>query len=818
MVWGSKRAREMENQSVSGEKIIPRIIEEEMKKSYLEYAMSVIVGRALPDVRDGLKPVHRRILYGMQDLGLQSNKPFKKSARIVGDVMGKYHPHGDSAVYDSLARLTQDFSMRYPLIKGQGNFGSIDGDSPAAMRYTEAKLAKIAEEMLEELEKETVDFVPNFDGSLQEPVVLPSKIPNLLINGSQGIAVGMATSVPPHNLKEVCSALIALIDNPESTIGELMHFIKGPDFPTGSEIAGLQGINQAYTTGKGIITVKAKLLHEEHKGRKSIIVKEIPYQVNKSLLMEDIAELVKDKKISDISDLRDESDRDGIRIVIELKKDANPEIVENLLYNFSKLQSSFSIILLALVDNQPKVLNIKELLEHFLHHRQVVVRRRTAYELKKAEERYHILQGLLIALTHIDAVVDLIKKSKSADEAKKGLMEVYQLTEIQSQAILDMRLQRLAVLEQEKIKLEHKELENTIANLKDILSSEVKILNIIKDEIQEIVQKYGDERKTTISENGEELEIEDMIKNERVVITVTRQGYTKRIPLETYKTQKKGGKGIIGTETKEEDSVEQLFIADTHSYLMVFTNHGQVHWLKVYHIPEASRQAMGKNFVNLCSLDKDEKVTSVIPILAFDDKHHLVMCTKQGLIKKTNLAEYSRPRKGGIIAINLEEGDGLVNVLLTDGTQNILIGTKEGLAVKFDERDVREVGRNSKGVRGVRLNKGDEVIGAVIADDTKNLFTITENGFGKRTLISEYRLISRGGKGVINIQCSERNGKVASLKSVDDEDELVIMSKQGIIIRTQAKTISSIGRNTQGVRLMKLNEGDKVVAAAKIVG
>lgn len=799
------------------ERIIPRVIEDEMKKSYMDYAMSVIVGRALPDARDGLKPVHRRILYSMNELGLQYSKPFKKCARIVGEVLGKYHPHGDTAVYDSLVRLAQTFSMRYPLVKGQGNFGSIDGDNAAAMRYTEAKLQKISEEILEDLEKETVSFSPNFDGSLSEPLVLPSKVPNLLINGSYGIAVGMATSIPPHNLREVCSAVISLIEDPEIDIKGLMEHIKGPDFPTGAEIRGHNGIKQAYATGKGIITIRSLTRIEEYKGRKRIIISELPYQTNKAMLIEQIADLVKNKRIIGISDLRDESDREGIRVVVELKKDINPELVENQLLNFSKLQNNYSIIFLALVDNRPKVLNLKEILSEFLRHRQRVVRNRTKYDLKKARERHHVLEGLIIALNNIDPIVELIKKSSGAQEAKQALIDNYSLTDLQSQAILDMKLQRLAVLEQEKIRQEHKELENRISELEEILSSEQKILEIIKTEMIYLREKYGDRRKTKIVDDDDDLEIEDLIKQEKVVVTITRSGYTKRIPLETYKVQNKGGKGIIATETKEEDSVSQIFIADTHSYILVFTTNGKVHWLKVYNIPEARRQSLGKAFVNILELQQGEKVNAVIPIEVFDKDKYLLMCTKKGIVKKTSLEYFSKPRKGGIIAIGLEESDSLVNVLLTDSTKQVLIATKKGLAVKFHEKDARPLGRAAKGVIGIRLGKDDEVVGVVLADDKKKLLTITENGYGKRTIISEYRLISRGGKGVINIQCTERNGEVAAIKSVNDNDELVFISKKGIIMRTSSSQISCIGRNTQGVRIMKLNHGDKVVASAKVV-
>lgn len=805
-------------------KIIAQPIEDEMKKSYLDYAMSVIVGRALPDVKDGLKPVHRRILYAMNELGNTYNKPFKKCARIVGEVLGKYHPHGDSAVYDSLVRMAQDFSLRYPLVQGQGNFGSIDGDNAAAMRYTEARLSRISDEMLQDIDKDTVEFAPNFDGTLKEPIVLPSKFPNLLVNGSSGIAVGMATNIPPHNLKESCEAVIALIDNPEITIEEISQIIKGPDFPTGAEIVGRKGIIDAYKNGKGILRIRSIIDIEKKKEKNMLVVKEIPYQVNKSTLVEDIANLVKDKKITEISDLRDESDRDGVRIVIELKKDANPEIVKNLLYNHSRLQDTFGINFVALVNNEPRLLNIKSYLSNYLDHRITIVRKRTAYDLKKAEERAHILEGLRIALKNIDPIVALIKKSKSADDAKKELIERYTLTEMQATAILDMKLQRIAVLEQEKINNEFDDLMIKIKEYKAILDSEVKIKDIIKEEMKEIISTYSknDSRKTKIIDVADEdidFEVEDLIPNETVVITLTHSGYVKRVPIEYYKVQNRGGRGIIASDLKEGDYIEEVFVAKTHSYLLIITNKGILHWMKVYKIPDASRQSMGKAIVNLLELDADEKVNAIIPVKEFDDKHYLVMATKNGTIKKTNLIEFSNPRKGGIMAINIdsENNDRLINVRMTDGTKNILLATKNGQAALFDEQDVRPTGRQSQGVRGIKLEKNDEVIGMIIADPDKQVLTLTENGYGKRTPTAEYRLISRGGKGVRNILCSERNGKVVAVVAVKDDDEVMLISRKGILIRTKCSQISQVGRSTQGVRLMKLSSGDKAVSMTKIM-
>jgi len=809
--------KEQEKQDSSKARIVTAVIEDEMKASYLDYAMSVIIGRALPDVRDGLKPVHRRILYAMNDIGIRHNTPFKKCARIVGEVLGKYHPHGDMAVYDALVRMAQDFSLRYPLILGQGNFGSVDGDSAAAMRYTEAKLSRISDELLTDIDKETVDFQPNFDGSLEEPIVLPSKIPNLLINGSSGIAVGMATNIPPHNIKEVCQAVVELIDNPAIEIKDILHVITGPDFPTGGIILGRQGIMDTYTTGRGSIALRAKVDLEEKKDKQSLIVTQIGYQLDKSQLIEQMADAVNNKIVQGISDIRDESDRKGMRIVLELKKGANVEVVKNQLFEHTRLQTSFGAIMLALDGNQPKTLNIKQLLVSFLTHRQVVVRKRTNYDLKKAEEKIHILKGLLVALQHLDPVIKLIKTSKDPGVAKKNLVTVYKLTDIQAQAILDMKLQRLTGLEQKKIQDEHNELIELIKKLKEILADEKKILAIIKEEMKELIAKYGDERRTIIEESGdEELEMEDLIKPEDDVITISHAGYIKRQAVDVYKTQRRGGKGIIGATTKEDDAIKHLFVANTHSYLLIFTDKGRVHWLKAYNVPEAARVSKGKPIVNLIRVEANEKVQAVIPVKEFDDTHYLLFATKKGLIKKTNLAEYGNPRQGGIIAINLNAGDEVIEVMLTDDKQQVLMASQSGQAVKFSEEDVRIVGRNSFGVRGIRLNKGDEVIGMIIARDNESVLTITENGYGKRSSLEEYRFISRGGKGVRNIICSDRNGKVVDVKAVSDDDEIMVVSQKGIIIRMPVKNINVIGRNTQGVRIMKLETGDKIVGIAKV--
>jgi len=804
-------------EQASGERVIAREIELEMKESYLNYAMSVIVGRALPDVKDGLKPVHRRILFAMNDMGMQHNKPFKKCARIVGEVLGKYHPHGDTAVYDSLVRLAQDFSMRYPLIQGQGNFGSVDGDFPAAMRYTEARLAKLAEEMLEDIDKETVSFVDNFDGSLQEPSVLPAKLPNLLLNGSSGIAVGMATNIPPHNLSEVIDAAIELINNPNLTVEEIMTHIKGPDFPTGGIICGMNGIYNAYATGRGRLVVRAKHTVEEKKGRKAIIVNEIPYMVNKAEMIQHMADLISDKKLVGISDLRDESDRDGMRVVIELKQDANPDVIANQLFQHTRMQTTFGVIMLALVDNKPKVLNLKEMLQHYIMHRKVVVTKRTAFELRKSEEQAHVLEGIIKALDDVDSAIKLIRGAKTIADARAALISKFVLTEIQANAILDLKLQRLASLEQEKIRKDHAQLIQRIKELKEILADIMKVFAIIKEELRDLKQKYYDPRKTEISnEEMTELNMEDLVEEQDNVITITSRGYIKRQSLDSYRQQKRGGIGIIAANTKEEDAIRDIFIANTHSYLLFFTDKGRVHWLKGFYIPEGSRQAGGKAIVNLVQLDPDEKITTYIPVREFTDGAYLTMITKKGVIKKTKLAQYSNPRRGGIIAVNLIDGDKLIDVLLTDGNQQILVATRKGMAVKFNENDVRDVGRNAIGVRGIRLREGDEVVGMVLADDSKTLLTLTENGFGKRTSIADYRLINRGGIGVINIITNERNGDVVAVLVLGEDEEFMTITGNGISIRTMASGISVIGRNTQGVRVMKLREDDKLVSATKI--
>lgn len=801
-----------------GENIVPQIIEDEMKKSYLDYAMSVIVGRALPDVRDGLKPVHRRILFAMNDMGMHHNKAFKKSARIVGEVLGKYHPHGDSAVYESIVRMVQEFSLRYPLIQGQGNFGSVDGDSAAAMRYTEARMSKISNEMLQDIEKETVRMTDNFDGSLKEPTVLPAKLPNLLINGSSGIAVGMATNMPPHNLTEVCEATKAYLLNNDIEIPELIGHINGPDFPTGATIAGRTGMNNAYHTGRGKVIVKAKYHMEEKNNRQRIIIDEIPYQVNKASVIEEIAEKVKDKIIEGISDLRDESDRDGMRVVIELKRDANQEVVVNQLYKYTRLKVTFGMLMLALTNNQPKVMDLKEIIKHYCDHRVQMVTKRTEYELRKANERVHILEGLIIALNNIDEVVRKIKESKDGETARNMLMSDYSLSEIQARSILDMKLQKLSGLEQDKIRDEHRDLGIKITDLEDILAKHERIIEIIINELDEIVAAYGNPRRTVIDDlDDEDMDYEQLIEREDMVVTISNQGYIKRIPINTYKEQRRGGKGIIAAQTKEEDFVENLFIANTHDYILFFTNTGQLHWLKVYKIPEGSRQSKGKPIINLINLEEGENISAFIPIKEFDDTHYLVMATQKGVVKKTKLIEYSRPRAGGIRAINLDEGDKLINTYLTDGTKKIIIATKKGLAIKFDETDARPLGRVSRGVRGISLREDDEVIGMIAVEDEDNILTITEKGYGKRTRVEDYRLINRGGKGVINLKINDKTGDIVSIKEVDDEDSLMFVTKNGQIIRTRADGISTFGRQATGVRIMRMNEGDVVISAAKVV-
>ncbi len=793
-------------------------IEQEMKTSYLDYSMSVIVGRALPDARDGLKPAHRRILYAMFREGLLHNKKYSKSAGVVGEVLKKYHPHGDSAVYDTMVRMAQDFNMRYPLVDGQGNFGSIDGDSAAAYRYTEARLTKLAEEMLADIDKETVDFVPNFDDTTFEPSVLPSRIPNLLINGSAGIAVGMATNVPPHNLGEVVDGLVMMIDNPEATIPELMTAVKGPDFPTAGFIHGYEGIRQAYQTGRGIVQMRARATIEEMKGdRECIIVTELPYQVNKRRLLERIGELVQEKKISGISELRDESDRQGMRIVAELRKGEIASVVLNQLYKHTDLQATFGVIMLALVNNQPRILNLRKLLSHFLQHRREVVIRRTKFDLRKAEERAHILLGLKIALENLDAVIALIKASPSPDEARTGLVREFKLSPVQAQAILEMRLQRLTGLERDKILAEYEETLREIARLREILGSDALVMQIIRDELLALKTEYGDVRRTEIVAQTSEIGIEDLIKDEEMVITISHAGYIKRNPLKNYRAQRRGGKGKIGMETREEDFVERLFMATMHSYILFFTNKGRVYWLKVHQIPEAGRQAKGKAIVNLLQISQNERVTAALPVREFTPGHFILMATRQGIIKKTELEAYSHPRPSGIIAITLEEGDELMAAEVTDGTRDVFLGTRDGLSIRFNETGVREIGRTGKGVIGVRLDEGNAVIGMEIVRDDSTILTVTESGFGKRSSLEDYRSQSRGGKGIITIKTTEKNGKVVGIAQVSEEDEILLITGNGKILRTRARDISVQGRNTQGVRLLETEEGDKVKSLAKVV-
>lgn len=798
------------------EKILPVNIEYEMKRSYIDYAMSVIVGRALPDVRDGLKPVHRRILYAMNEQGMTPDKPYKKSARIVGDVLGKYHPHGDIAVYDALVRMVQEFSLRYPLIDGQGNFGSIDGDSAAAMRYTEVRLAKIAEEILGDIDKETVDFAPNYDDSLKEPTVLPCKLPNLLINGSTGIAVGMATNMPPHNLGEVIDGITMVIDRPDVGLSELANVVRGPDFPTAGFIYGRQGIYDAYSTGRGSIKMRARASIEEIKNREQIIITELPYQVNKAKLIEDIANLVRDKKIAGITDLRDESDKEGIRIVIEVSRQAQANILLNQLYSHTQLETSFGVINLALVDGQPRLLTLKDIIVHYIAHRKQVITRRSQFELDKAQKRAHILEGLRIALDHIDEVIKLIKASNTPDEARVGLVGQFNLSEEQAKAILDMRLQRLTGLEREKIDAEYDGLLKTIAWLKELLASELKILALIKTELAELKTRFADKRRTEIIESAGELATEDLIPKEDDVITITNSGYIKRIAVDAYKQQRRGGKGVIGMETKEEDFVGDLFIANTHDYILFFTDKGKVYWLKVYEIPTAGRQARGTAIVNLLQIEQGETISAYTPISKFDEKHYLLMVTKKGTAKKTVLNEFSNPRKTGIIAISLEDGDGLVSVKLTDGVKDVVIGTKHGKAIRFNESDVRDMGRSAYGVRGVKLIGEDEVVSTAVVEDGATLLTVTENGYGKRTGFEEYRTMNRGGQGVITIDVSIRNGNVVDIRTVHEDDEIMVTTSNGIIIRVPVSGIRVQGRNTQGVKIMNVEDKDRVVGVATL--
>jgi DNA gyrase subunit A len=791
-------------------------IEEEMKGSYLDYAMSVIIGRALPEVRDGLKPVQRRILYAMFREGLLPGRKYSKCAGVVGEVLKKYHPHGDTAVYDALVRLAQDFNMRYPLIDGQGNFGSVDGDPPAAYRYTEARLAALAEELLSDIDKETVDFISNFDETTEEPVVLPSRTPNLIVNGSSGIAVGMATNVPPHNLGEIIDGLVMLLENPDVQVRDLMTVIQGPDFPTGGIIHGTEGILQAYNEGKGLIKIRAKArIEREYRGGENIIVTELPYQVNKARLIEKIAELVREKKLTGISEIRDESDRDGIRVVLELKRGEVAEVILNNLYKHTQMESTFGIIMLTLVNGQPRTLGLKKLLSHFLQHRRDVVLRRTRFELRKAEERAHILEGLKIALDHLDEIIALIRRSKTPEEAKTALIRDYPLSEVQAQAILDMKLQRLTGLEREKIIKEFGDTLKEIERLKAILGSDALVSNIIKEELLVIRNKYADERRTEITSETKEITIEDLITDEEMVITLSHQGYIKRNPLSAYRSQRRGGKGLIGMETKEEDFVEQLFIGATHDYMLFFSNLGRLYWLKAFQLPEAGRATRGKALVNLLSLSEGERITTALPVRDFKEGF-LVKFTKNGIVKKTALEEYNNPRGKGIIALTLKEGDELIAVRKTDGKSDLIIGTRRGLAIRFNEEDVRDMGRTAKGVKGIRLSKGDEVVSAEVAEEKTAILTVTEKGQGKRSPIEEYPVQGRGGKGVISIKTTEKGGKAVGLMQVRDEDEVVMITSSGKIIRTIAKNISLHGRNTQGVRLMDVGE-DKVVSIAKVV-
>ncbi|MES0362714.1 MAG: DNA gyrase subunit A [Desulfobacteria bacterium] len=793
-------------------------IEDEMKRSYLDYAMSVIIGRALPDVRDGLKPVHRRILFAMRELKNDWNKPNKKSARIVGDVIGKYHPHGDTAVYDTIVRMAQDFSLRYPLVNGQGNFGSVDGDAAAAMRYTEVRLTRLAHEMLEDLDKETVDFAPNYDETLTEPCVLPAKLPNLLINGSSGIAVGMATNIPPHNLTEIIDATVALIDNADISTEELMTSLPGPDFPTSGIIHGRQGIKDAYKTGRGIIKLRARVMIEKDRrtGRESIIVTEIPYQVNKARLIEKISELMREKRIEGIKYVRDESDREGMRIVIALKRDEISGVIINQLHAYTQMESTFGIILLAIVDREPRLLPLKELLVHFVEHRKEVIVRRTRYDLEKAEARAHILEGLKMALDHIDAVVDMIRSSKTPAEAKERLIAQLELTEIQAQAILDMRLQRLTGLERDKIQDEYKETIQAIARYREVLASERLVLNIIKEELADLKERYGDERRTEIVKRADDISIEDMIVEEDMVVTVSHAGYIKRNAITLYNSQRRGGKGKTGMGTKEEDFVDRLFVASTHDTFLFFTSLGRVYWRKVHELPQAGRLARGKAIVNLLALEDGEKLATVLPVRAFEPGHTVILATRGGTVKKTDIMAYSRPRAGGIIALNLLSGDELIAARITDGTQNAFLGSRHGKSIRFHESKVRPMGRVSRGVRGMRLAEGDYIVGMEVLTDGKTLMTVTENGYGKRTSIDEYPIRNRGGMGVITIKTTERNGMVVAILLVTDEDDLMLMTDRGKIIRMPVKDISVIGRNTQGVRLIGMNPGERVVSAARL--
>ncbi|MVP00773.1 DNA gyrase subunit A [Paenibacillus lutrae] len=791
-------------------------ISSEMRTSFMDYAMSIIVSRALPDVRDGLKPVHRRILYAMSELGMSPDKPHKKSARIVGEVIGKYHPHGDSAVYETMVRMAQDFSLRYMLVDGHGNFGSIDGDMAAAMRYTEARLSKIAMEVLRDINKETIDYIPNYDGEEMEPVVLPARFPNLLVNGSSGIAVGMATNIPPHNLVEVIDGLQQMIENPEVTSLDLMQSIKGPDFPTGGYILGREGIRQAYTTGRGSVPMRAKADIEENNNKARIIVRELPYQVNKARLIEKIAELVRDKKIDGITDLRDESDRNGMRIVIELRRDVNPNVVLNNLYKHTAMQSNFGVIMLALVNGEPKVLNLRDMLYHYLEHQKIIIRRRTEYDLRKAEARAHILEGLRIALDHLDEVIALIRSSRTTELAREGLMSTFSLSHDQAQAILDMRLQRLTGLEREKIENEYEELLKKIAEYKAILADEQLILAIISEELNEIKQNFGDERRSEITKGEGSIEDEDLIPQEDVVITITHTGYIKRLPVTTYRNQKRGGRGIVGMDTKTDDFVNHLFVTNTHHYLLFFTDRGKVYKLKAYEIPDLSRTARGTPIINLIQIEQGETVSAVIPVQEFSPDNYLFFATKQGIVKKTPLDDYINIRKGGLIAINLRDDDSLIGVKLTDGERDIIMGTRQGMSIRFPENDVRSMGRSATGVKGIQIGSDDTVIDMDVVDEVASVLIVTSKGFGKRTPIGEYRVQSRGGKGIKTLNVTAKNGSVVGLKVVNNDEDLMIITASGTLIRTSISGISEMGRNTQGVRLINIREDDEVATVTHV--
>ncbi len=802
----------------NNERIVPVAIESEMRNSYLDYSMSVIISRALPDVRDGLKPVHRRVLTAMNDLSLTHSRPYRKSAKVTGDVTGNYHPHGTAAVYDTIVRMAQEFALRYPLVDGQGNFGSVDGDPPAAERYTEVRMTAFAEEILADLDKETVDYGPNYDESRTMPLVMPSRVPNLLVNGAAGIAVGMATNIPPHNIGEICDASIAVLENPDVSDDELLKIVKGPDFPTHGIVLGKLGISEAYRTGRGRVIVRARTHVEEMKGdREAIIIDELPYQVNKAMLIERIAELVKDDVISDIADIRDESSREGMRVVIILKRDADVRVVENQLFKHTQMQVTFGIIMLALVNNRPEVLSLRDMIQHWLNHREAVVVRRTKFDLRKAEERAHILEGLRIALDHIDEIVALIRASKDVETARSGLMTKFKLSEIQANAILEMRLQRLTGLERQKIEDEYQELLKLIAELKSVLGDRKKVLAIIETEIKEIKEKYGDERRTEILDSGPvDFNVEDLIAEEDMVITISHAGYIKRLPLDAYRQQKRGGRGVTGIKMRDEDFVEHIFVASTHSYILFFTDMGRCHWVKVHEIPEAGRAARGKAIVNLLGLQEGERIAGRIPVAEFREDQFLVLATKKGVIKKTVLSDYGRPRRGGIIAVNLRDGDELIDAAITNGSQDIVLAKKNGRSIRFHESKVRPMGRAATGVKGTTLVGDDEVVGMVVVAAGATLLTVTENGFGKRSPLEDYPVKGRGGIGVINIKTTARNGKVVTIQEVKDSDQMMIITKNGIVIRCPISGISVIGRNTQGVRLINLEGDDKVVDVAHL--